>query len=99
MLRSKSLSPEMAYTYKAYLWGMWRNGHGGIRFLLENAKRGIPFPRTKAQARDYFENHMNGRYARWQKNRGFKDFWTLVYACRKYVGRLDRNLRDQGISA
>ena len=98
MLRSNTIPQEMKYTYKAYLWGMWRNGHGGIRFLLENARRGIPFPRTKAEARDYFANHMNGRYARWQKKRGFSDFWVLVRACRKYVARFDRNLRDQGIA-
>lgn len=93
-LQSGSLSPEMKYSYQAYLYNNWRNGHGGAKVFLQMMKRGIPFPRNKAEAREYFEQMPNC----WQKRRGFGDFATLVRACSVFVRRFNKNLREQGES-
>ena len=90
-LQSGSLSPEMKYSYQAYLYTNWRNGHGGAKVFLQMMRRGIPFPRDKAEAKDYFEQMPNC----WQKRRGFNDFYRLVRACKAFVGRFNKNLREQ----
>jgi len=93
-LQSGELSPEMKYSYQAYLYTNWRNGHGGAKVFLQMMKRGIPFPRNKSEARAYFEQMPNC----WQKRRGFGDFSTLVRACAAFVGRFNKNLHEQGES-
>ena len=94
-LDAGGLSPEMKYSYQAYLYANWRNGHSGAKFLLQLIRKGIPFPQNKEQARDYFDNHMPQC---WQKRRGFRDFYTLVRACGAFVGRFNKNMREQGAS-
>ncbi|MBD3156309.1 hypothetical protein GF369_00625 [Candidatus Peregrinibacteria bacterium] len=93
-LDAGGLSPEMRYSYQAYLYTNWRNGHSGAKVFLRMMKKGIPFPRNKAEAREYFDQMPNC----WQKRRGFRDFSTLVRACRAFVGRFNKNMREQGVS-
>lgn len=91
-LDAGGLSPEMRYSYQAYLYANWRNGHSGAKFLLQLIRKGIPFPQNKEQAQEYFDNHMPNC---WQKRRGFRDFYTLVRACGAFVGRFNKNMREQ----
>jgi len=91
-LESRALSSRMKYSYQAYLYANWRNGHGGAKILLKMIQKGIPFPRNKTEAREYFDQMPNC----WQKKRGFNDFAMLVRACRSFIGRFNKNLREQG---
>jgi len=91
-LQSGELSPEMKYSYQAYMYTNWRNGLGGAKVFLQMMDRGIPFPQNEAQAREYFDQMPDC----WQKRRGFGDFRTLVMACRAFVQRFDKNLQEMG---
>ncbi|MCD6109253.1 hypothetical protein J7J83_00645 [bacterium] len=91
-LQAGDLSPKMKYSYQSYLYANWRNGHSGAKFIMQMIRRGIPFPQSKDEARDYFENKMPNC---WQKRRGFSDFWGLVRTCKAFTRRLNKGLREQ----
>lgn len=76
---------RLMYTY-------WRNGPGGAQALVRNLRNGIDLPKTRDEAQDYFDKHLNSND--WQKKRGFLDFWNLMKATNVFKRRFNKNMSE-----
>jgi hypothetical protein len=88
----RNSSGRMRDSWMRIMYTYWRNGPGGAQPLVRNLRKGIPLPKTREEAKEYFANNLNPQD--WQKERGFKDFWTLIRTTNIFKRRFERNLRE-----